>query len=39
LADTGFAADKLVPLGFLLIALGGALTGAARRPRRAYALL
>jgi hypothetical protein len=40
LASTGVAADKLVPLGFLLIALGAALTGAARRPRRtAYSFL
>jgi hypothetical protein len=34
LADTGLAADKLVPLGFLLIALGAALDAAARRYRR-----
>ena len=34
LADTGMAADKLVPLGFLLIGLGAALTGAARRYGR-----
>ena len=34
LADTGIAADKLVPLGFLLIGLGAALTGAARRYGR-----
>ena len=31
LAETGLAADKLVPLGFLLIALGSLLTSAARR--------
>jgi hypothetical protein len=38
MADTGLAADKLVPLGLLLIGLGAALTGAARRTRRpAYA--
>lgn len=34
LADTGIAADKLVPLGFLLIAVGALLDGAARRYRR-----
>ena len=34
LADTGLAADKLVPLGFLLIGVGAALTGAARRYGR-----
>ena len=34
LADTGLAADKLVPLGFLLIGLGAALTGASRRYGR-----
>ena len=38
MADTGLAADKLVPLGLLLIGFGAALTGAARRTRRpAYA--
>ncbi|HUP86261.1 MAG TPA: hypothetical protein VM143_11390 [Acidimicrobiales bacterium] len=38
MADTGLAADKLVPLGLLLIAVGAALTEAARRARRpAYA--
>ncbi len=37
LADTGVAADKLVPLGLLLIGLGAALQGAARR--RSYGLL
>ena len=39
LADTGVAADRLVPLGLLLIGVGAALQGAARRPRRAYGLL
>lgn len=40
LADTGIAADKLVPLGFLLIGLGAALTGASRRyGRPAYTFL
>ena len=40
LADTGLAADKLVPFGFVLIALGAALTGAARRyGRPAYTFL
>lgn len=39
LADTGIAADQLVPLGLLLIAVGAGLQGVARRPRRAYALL
>ena len=40
LADTGLAADKLVPLGFLLIGLGAALTGASRRyGRPAYTFL
>lgn len=39
LADTGVAADRLVPLGLLLIGVGAALQGVARRPRRAYALL
>jgi hypothetical protein len=40
MADTGIAADKLVPLGFLLIALGAALTGASRRyGRPAYTFL
>ena len=34
LADTGIAADKLVPFGFVLIGLGAALTGAARRYGR-----
>lgn len=34
LADTGIAADKLVPLGFVLIALGAVLDAAARRYRR-----
>jgi hypothetical protein len=34
LADTGIAADKLVPLGFALIALGALLDAAARRARR-----
>jgi hypothetical protein len=34
LASTGLAADKLVPLAFLLIALGALLDGAARRSRR-----
>ena len=34
LADTGLAADKLVPLGFLLIAVGALLDAAARRARR-----
>lgn len=37
LADTGVAADKLVPLGLLLIGLGAALQGGARR--RSYGLL
>ena len=31
LADTGIAADKLVPLGFLLIGFGAVMTAAARR--------
>ena len=40
LADTGLAADKLVPLGFLLIGLGAVLTGASRRyGRPAYTFL
>ena len=40
LADTGLAADKLVPFGFLLIGLGAALTGASRRyGRPAYTFL
>ena len=34
LADTGMAADKLVPLAFLLIAVGALLDAAARRARR-----
>ena len=34
LADTGLAADKLVPFGFVLIGLGAALTGASRRYGR-----
>lgn len=34
MADTGLAADKLVPFGFLLIGLGAALTGGARRVGR-----
>jgi hypothetical protein len=34
LADTGLAADKLVPLAFLLIALGAVLDAGARRYRR-----
>jgi len=34
LADTGIAADKLVPFGFLLIAVGAVLDAAARRYRR-----
>lgn len=34
LADTGIAADKLVPFAFLLIALGAVLDAAARRYRR-----
>lgn len=34
LADTGLAADTLVPFGFLLIGLGAALSGAARRYGR-----
>ena len=36
LADTGIAADKLVPLAFALIAVGGLLDAAARRRRNAY---
>jgi hypothetical protein len=40
LASTGVAADKLVPFGFVLIAVGALLSGAARRPRRtAYTFL
>jgi hypothetical protein len=40
LADTGIAADRLVPLGFLLIGLGAALVAAARRyARPAYRFL
>ncbi len=40
LADTGIAADKLVPLAFLLIAVGALLDAAARRNRRtAYSYL
>lgn len=35
MADTGLPADKLVPFSFLLIGLGAALTGAARRSGRA----
>ncbi len=34
MADTGLAADKLVPFGLLLIGLGAALTGSARRVGR-----
>lgn len=34
MADTGLPADKLVPFSFLLIGLGAALTGAARRYGR-----
>lgn len=34
LADTGVAADKLVPLAFALIALGALLDASARRWRR-----
>jgi hypothetical protein len=34
LADTGIAADRLVPFGFLLIGLGAALVAAARRYGR-----
>lgn len=34
MADTGLPADKLVPFSFLLIGLGAALTGAARRSGR-----
>lgn len=34
LADTGLAADKLVPLAFALIAVGALLDAAARRARR-----
>lgn len=34
LADTGIAADMLVPLGFVLIAVGALLDAAARRYRR-----
>ena len=34
LADTGMAADKLVPLGFALLAVGALLDAAARRYRR-----
>jgi hypothetical protein len=34
LADTGIAADRLVPLGFLLIGMGAVLVGAARRYGR-----
>lgn len=34
LADTGLAADKLVPFAFLLIAVGAVLDAAARRYRR-----
>ena len=34
LADTGIAADKLVPFAFVLIALGALLDAAARRYRR-----
>ena len=34
LADTGLAADKLVPFGLLLISLGAVLTGASRRYGR-----
>jgi hypothetical protein len=34
LATTGIAADRLVPLGFLLIGLGSALVAAARRYGR-----
>lgn len=34
MADTGLAADKLVPFGFLLIGLGAALTAGSRRVGR-----
>ena len=40
LADTGIAADRLVPMGFVLIGLGAALSAAARRyGRPAYRFL
>lgn len=40
LADTGIAADMLVPFGFALIGGGAVLQAAARRrPRNAYGLL
>ena len=40
LADTGLAADVLVPFGFALIGGGAVLQAAARRrPRNAYGLL
>lgn len=34
MANTGLAADKLVPTGFLLIGLGALLVSASRRYRR-----
>jgi hypothetical protein len=34
LADTGIAADRLVPIGFLLIGMGAVLVSAARRYGR-----
>lgn len=40
LADTGIAADMLVPFGFTLIGAGAVMQAAARRrPRNAYGLL
>jgi hypothetical protein len=40
LAATGIAADRLVPFGFVLIGMGAALVGAARRyGRPAYRFL
>ena len=39
LADTGMAADMLVPFGFALIGAGAVMQAAARRPRGDYGLL
>lgn len=39
LADTGTAADMIVPFGFALIGAGAVMQAAARRPRSDYGLL
>ncbi|HEX4978732.1 MAG TPA: hypothetical protein VFV35_01585 [Acidimicrobiales bacterium] len=39
LAETGMAADVLVPFGFALIGAGAVLQLASRRPREAFGLL